>query len=229
MDKELTKYIREIYNATDIEERVLIAARGFINLFPFSRVQINEYSILSGNVKGVLDVSVHGTRSLDFQDNIRDIPLLRKAIRKREAIYSTGSEYIQQSPAKYIAIDMYRSFVIIVPITSHGNVIGYACPSTIDDSVDINDALLEQLTLYGQMIGNALVTLSHLDNSHNLSKREIEILQHVSWGETVKEMSSFLQISEFTIQDYIKSAIKKLNAHNRMHAVSEALRLGIIV
>lgn len=229
MDIELASTIREIYDATDIEERVLIAARGFLNLFPFSRVQINEYSILSGNIKGVLDVSVHGTRSLDFQDNIRDLPLLRKAIRKRESIYATGSEYIQQSPAKYVATDMYRSSVVIVPITSHGNVIGYACPSTSDQSIDIDEPLLERLTLYGQMIGNAFVTSNHLDHSHNLSKREIEILQHVSWGETIKEMASFLQLSEFTIQDYIKSAIKKLNAQNRMHAVSEALRLGIIV
>lgn len=228
MDAELKNYIRQMYDTADSEERVLIAARGFINLFPFSRVHLSGYSILSGNIEGVLDVSVYGVSSLNIKDNIRDFPLLRKAFRTREAIYSFGSEFTQQSPAKYVSMDMYRSYVIIVPITTNSNVIGYACPSYYNGTDDINDTLLKRLTLYGQLVGNALVSSNHEVKFNILSKREVETLQHVSWGETVKEIAQYLQISEFTIQDYIKSAIKKLNAQNRMHAVSEALRLGII-
>ncbi len=231
MDLELKNYIQSIFNTTEHDERVLIAARGFINLFSFSRVHLMDYSVISGNLEGVLYVSNTGTIPLPLKkDNIRNYPLLRKAIRKQEAIYSFGPEYIQQSPAEIVALDMYRSYVIIVPITSNGNVIGYACPSFDNESEtdSVTDALLKRLTLYGRLVGNALVSLNYIDNVSKLSKREVEILQRVSWGETVKEIAYYLQISEYTIQDYMKSSIKKLNAHNRMHAVSEALRLGII-
>lgn len=230
MDLELKNYIQSIFNATEHDERVLIAARGYINLFPFSRVHIHDYSVLSGNIEGVLDVSFDGTKTLNLKGNIRNFPLLRKTLRKQEAIYIYGSEYIQQSPADIVALDMYRSYVIIVPITSNGNVIGYACPSFGNEPEPdaVTDTLLKRLTLYGRLVGNALVSLNYIDNVNKLSKREVEILQRVSWGETVKEIAYYLQISEFTIQDYMKSSIKKLNAQNRMHAVSEALRLGII-
>ena len=229
MEKEIRNYVQLIYQTTDHHDRVLVAARGFINLFSATRVHIVDYSVLSGNIEGVFDVSMDGINVLNLKDNVRNLALLRKAIRKQETIYSHGPEYILQSPAQYVTIDMFRSYVIIVPITSGNNMIGYACPFFGDNCDSINQTLLDHLSLYGRFIGNALVSLNYEDNLIKLSKREIEILQHISWGETVKEIASYMKISEFTIQDYIKSAIKKLNARNRMHAVSEALRLGLIM
>jgi len=235
MDMELKNYIEKINKASDNDERILIAAMGFINLFPFTRVHINDFSILSGNIEGVIDVSNQGTSPLNLKGNIDKMPILRRALQKNEAIYSFGSEFIQQSPAEIVSLDYYSSFVIVVPITFNTNVIGYACPGfnseeEYNQNEDyINNTLLQQLTLYGQLVGDALVSLNNLNNIKKLSKREIEVLQRISWGETIKEIAHYLEISEFTIQDHIKSSIKKLNAKNRIHAVSEALRRGIII
>jgi DNA-binding CsgD family transcriptional regulator len=44
----------------------------------------------------------------------------------------------------------------------------------------------------------------------------------------MKEMAATMEISELTVKQYVKSAIKKLGAHNRSHAVGELLRKGII-
>ncbi|MFF0827557.1 helix-turn-helix transcriptional regulator [Brevibacillus sp. NPDC003359] len=50
----------------------------------------------------------------------------------------------------------------------------------------------------------------------------------MSWGESVKEMADWMGISEFTVQDYIKSALKKLGVQNRAQGVADAIRQRII-
>ena len=49
-----------------------------------------------------------------------------------------------------------------------------------------------------------------------------------AWGESSKEMADSMNISELTVKKYVKSAIKKLGANNRSHAVGELIRKGII-
>lgn len=155
------------------------------------------------------------------------MPVLRGALQNKEAIYSFGSEYIQQSPAEIVSLNFYSSFVIVVPITFNTNVIGYACPGFSNNAEykqnadQINNTLLQQLTLYGQVIGKALVSLNNVNHMKKLSKREMEILQRISWGETIKEIAHYLEISEFTIQDHIKSSIKKLHVKNHIRTVTE--------
>ncbi|WP_156304531.1 response regulator transcription factor [Lysinibacillus sp. FJAT-14745] len=41
-------------------------------------------------------------------------------------------------------------------------------------------------------------------------------------------MAASIGISEFTVQDYVRSAIRKLDAFNRVQGVAEALRRGLI-
>ncbi|MFB7640252.1 LuxR C-terminal-related transcriptional regulator [Peribacillus butanolivorans] len=50
----------------------------------------------------------------------------------------------------------------------------------------------------------------------------------MSWGESTKVMVVSLGISEFTVQNYVQSAILKLEVFNRVKGVAEAFRRGII-
>ncbi len=61
-----------------------------------------------------------------------------------------------------------------------------------------------------------------------LSSREIEVLQHVAAGLRNKQIAHELHISETTINAHIKHILEKLNAMDRTHAVTIALRRGII-
>lgn len=56
-----------------------------------------------------------------------------------------------------------------------------------------------------------------------LSKRENEILFHVSQGFTNREIASALNISEKTIEFHMKSVFKKTEADSRTEAVRNAL------
>jgi DNA-binding NarL/FixJ family response regulator len=61
-----------------------------------------------------------------------------------------------------------------------------------------------------------------------LSSREHEVLQLLSTGLTTDAAAGSLFLSPATVQDYLESAMHKLDAHNRVHAVAVAVQAGLI-
>jgi DNA-binding NarL/FixJ family response regulator len=61
-----------------------------------------------------------------------------------------------------------------------------------------------------------------------LSVREIEVLQSVAAGSSNKVIAALLVVSEATIKGHMKSILSKLGANDRTHAVTIALKRGII-
>ncbi len=228
LDTVMKDYLQMIYTAAYHEDKIVLTARGFTELFPFSGVHLYSYSPLSEIIEGILQITDQGTSPLKIRDDVRNLPLLRKAIRIQQAVYAEGSELIRLSPEKYLKMEFYKSFVLAVPIPCNTTVVGYACPGQYTGSKPIGGDLLQALTLYGQLAGKAIRSMNPIDNPSKLSDREIAVLQRMSFGESVKEMSEFMGISQFTVQDYVKSVTKKMTAHNRVQAVAEAIRQGII-
>ena len=62
----------------------------------------------------------------------------------------------------------------------------------------------------------------------DITSREIEVLQLIASGFRNKEVAHRLSISEATVNAHIKHILEKLNASDRTHAVTIALRRGII-
>ena len=60
-----------------------------------------------------------------------------------------------------------------------------------------------------------------------LSPREIEILKRVATGNSNKEIANALDISEETVKTHMKRVLEKLDAKDRTHAVTIALKRGI--
>ncbi|MCR8716087.1 response regulator [Stenotrophomonas indicatrix] len=61
-----------------------------------------------------------------------------------------------------------------------------------------------------------------------LSPRETEVLRHVAGGLSNKRIGERMQISEQTVKAHMKSLMEKLGVGDRTHAVTQALRRGII-
>jgi DNA-binding NarL/FixJ family response regulator len=61
-----------------------------------------------------------------------------------------------------------------------------------------------------------------------LTERELSVLILVADGLGNIEIADRLGIGESTVKSHVGSALRKLNAHDRAHAVGTALRLGII-
>ncbi len=61
-----------------------------------------------------------------------------------------------------------------------------------------------------------------------LTRRETQILTYVAEGNSNKEIARILSISEQTIKNHVSAILRKLNANDRAHAVTLALRSGWI-
>lgn len=62
----------------------------------------------------------------------------------------------------------------------------------------------------------------------NLTNRERDVIAWTADGKSVEEIGKILSISQDTVKYHIKNLYEKLNAVNKYHAVSNALRLGLI-
>ena len=61
-----------------------------------------------------------------------------------------------------------------------------------------------------------------------LSARETEVLQLLADGLTTEAVGRQLYLSPTTVRSYAENAMRKLEANNRVHAVANALRLGLV-
>jgi DNA-binding NarL/FixJ family response regulator len=61
-----------------------------------------------------------------------------------------------------------------------------------------------------------------------LTPREIDVVRLIAAGNANKEIAAQLSISEETVKSRVKNILSKLNANDRTHAVTIALRRGII-
>ena len=62
----------------------------------------------------------------------------------------------------------------------------------------------------------------------SLTERETEILKGVAAGKSNKRIAAELEISEGTVKTHMKSILPKLDASDRTHAVTIALKRGIL-
>jgi DNA-binding NarL/FixJ family response regulator len=62
----------------------------------------------------------------------------------------------------------------------------------------------------------------------DLSAREIEVLRLIAAGNANKQIASKLCIAEETVKSHVTNILAKLHANDRTHAVTTALKRGII-
>jgi len=61
-----------------------------------------------------------------------------------------------------------------------------------------------------------------------ISSRECEILSLVAQGKTNWEVGAILNISEYSVRDYMQGLSRRLQTSNRTHSVTRAIQLGLI-
>ncbi|MGB2665976.1 MAG: response regulator transcription factor [Candidatus Acidiferrum sp.] len=72
------------------------------------------------------------------------------------------------------------------------------------------------------------VEIAEHHTGDSLTEREIEVLRQVAAGNANKVVADHLAISEETVKAHMRSILSKLGANDRTHAVTIALKRGII-
>ncbi|WP_342430674.1 LuxR C-terminal-related transcriptional regulator [Neobacillus sp. FSL H8-0543] len=226
---DIEKYIASIKTINSHEDQIIKILEGFLELFPLLDIGLFRYSPLGFLTEGIMAITIEEglTHIRDIRDDIRTVPLTYNAVRKRKAIIITGEDFVKYN--QRYSFSANSSFLLIVPICFSSNAVGLTVSTQFSESSEKIEKLLPLLTLYGELIGKIFEDPYIINNdSCLLSKREVEVMQMLSIGESTKSIAQLMHLSEFTIKDYIKSSLKKLGVNHRTHAIAELIRQGII-
>lgn len=209
------------------EEQMYTFLQLFLELFPVRNAFLMRYSPLGHLAEGIISIQESSLVYIgEIREDIRSYPIIYAAIRERQAKFCTGLEYLKQMSSKDITSTIQT--LLVVPICYGPVAIGYICSSDFEQE-GLNEQMLEDFTQFGRQVGKLLLDTQGAENHLQvLSKRELEVMRRIAWGENTMEMADSMSISEFTVKQYIKSAIKKLGAQNRSHAIGEMYRRGWI-
>ncbi|WHY19833.1 LuxR C-terminal-related transcriptional regulator [Paenibacillus sp. G2S3] len=220
--------VRNMESTSSHEEQLYKMLQEYIHIFPVFNAYLYRYSPLGYLSEGIFGYTQTGLVHIrEYRDDIRSSPIVYAAINERKAKYTSGLDYLKQTSSKYI-IGSGAGSLIIVPIFLHSLVIGYICSTELSEGAIIDKEMLSAFTLYGKLIGGVIDKFNPNEESNVLSKRELEVMQKISSGENTKQIAESLQISPATVSQYVKSAVNKLCAKNRSHAVAILFRQGII-
>lgn len=210
-------------------EKVIVETlEAFSEVFPVLDVYLCRYSPIGFLGEGVISLQQHEIKYIhDLRYDIRTLPTIEGAIREKKAKYYEGRELFEKTSSNYVIDSKVTSF-LIVPLFSGNAVMGFIYSMNVKEGAAFTDELLDEMTRFGEETGTMLQSSLHSSNPQLLSKRELQVMRCISMGDTTKEIADALEISEMTVKQYVKLAIKKLDATNRTHAVAQLIRKGIL-
>jgi DNA-binding NarL/FixJ family response regulator len=130
----------------------------------------------------------------------------------------------------------YPATKVIVLTTYAGDVLAQQALKAGAQAYVLKGLIRRELLDTIRAVGNGLKRIStdvanqiaeHMGHE-SLSEREMEVLRLVALGNSNKRIAGHLSISEQTIKGHLKSILAKLGASDRTHAVTLALKRGII-
>lgn len=127
------------------------------------------------------------------------------------------------------ATDFRMSKGFITPIHGIG---GFKAGISLGgQDIDLNEHSKPALHLMSLYAFEAICKLidSQPEMDHRLTPRERETLSWASQGKTAYEIGAILHIGQRTVEEHLATAVRKLGASNRTHAVAIAIRNRIIV
>lgn len=116
-----------------------------------------------------------------------------------------------------------------VPIVAvGGDLVAVAFGGDRPELTEAEQSALHLIAIYAHSRASGLLAPSSEAGAYGLTPRERECLQWTAVGKTSWEIAQILNISQHTADWYIASAARKLKAVNRVQAVAEGLRRGLI-
>jgi DNA-binding NarL/FixJ family response regulator len=127
--------------------------------------------------------------------------------------------------ARFVALTTYRGDVQVLRALKAGAT-GYLLKSTLRE--DLADTIRAVHAGRRWVPSEIAAEITEHVAEDALSNREIEVLRRIARGTSNKIIAEQLAISEATVKSHVKSILSKLQANDRTHAVTIALKRGFI-
>jgi len=209
--------------------RVLVAATSAIRRGGLEAwVRRNRSLQLSGSVPGTAGLAA---RAREIQP---DVILADIATGDRQFIATIGSLVEEDIPVVVLIDDPEPGWAAsalragvraIIPRESPGEEILAATHAAVNGLVLVEAGTAQELAKYAPS-GNREDAFEHLEE---LSPREVEVLRWMAEGLGNKEIADRLGISDHTVKFHISSILAKLGVGSRTEAVTQGIRMGLVL
>ncbi|HEU5139294.1 MAG TPA: LuxR C-terminal-related transcriptional regulator [Bacillales bacterium] len=232
-----------IMRSQNLNEVIQNITFGFVNYLPFERCALFSYSTDEGRGFGLSGYHFNNEAIRSIKEPIDNIPLIKKNLRNlqpiRENLKNLQPIYISEAtegfPTRYVR-EFQLETVVVAPIyvPSEGRLIGAAIlDQGPGKKFKLSRETFTALMKFGQSAGEILAKFGggqpeKRESPFHLSPREVEVLKLMADGASTMEAAGELQLSEYTVRDYVSTVMHKMNARNRTEAAARAIRSGII-
>lgn len=163
-----------------------------------------------------------------FHDPVCKFALTTSQTFEWETAYELASEFgkrILEEGQKYSS-----PFGIAIPIRAGDlpqGIISIGFGKAIPSPREISAIEMAAIHCYTHLL--RLLNILEQPETEKLTKRETDVLNFVAAGKTNWEVSKIFDISEHSVAQHMKNISRKMNAANRAHAVTLAIKSGQII
>ena len=160
-----------------------------------------------------------------FRKHRPDVTLMDLQMPEMDGIASTTAIRAEWSDARIVMLTTYRGDAQALRALKAG-ASGYLLKSMV--RTNVLDAIRAVHTGRRYIPHEVATALADHVTDDLLSAREIEVLTRIAAGGSNKLVAAQLFVSEETVKSHIRNIMGKLTAKDRTHAVTIALKRGII-
>jgi two-component system, NarL family, response regulator len=160
-----------------------------------------------------------------FRELRPDVTLMDLQMPETDGLAATIAIRAEWPEARIVMLTTYRGDTQALRALKAGAV-GYLLKSMI--RTDLLDAIRSVHAGHRHIPVEIAAELAAHVTDDALSPRELEVLRRVAAGNSNRLVADQLVLSEDTVKTHMKSIMSKLSANDRTHAVTIALKRGII-
>ena len=202
---------------------------------PIRILVVDDHPVLRDGVAALLENQTdmvlageagNGSEAVERYNELRpDVTLMDLQMPGMNGVEAIGAIRAVNPQARIIVLTTYAGDAQAVRALKAGAA-GYLLKSSLrTELIDaIHDVHRGQRHVHREVAGEIAMHVA----DEPLSEREIAILRLVSIGKANKQIASTLGLSEETVKGHLKSIFAKLDVADRTHAVTMAVRRGII-
>jgi DNA-binding NarL/FixJ family response regulator len=160
-----------------------------------------------------------------FREHRPDVTLMDLQMPELDGVAATAAIRAEWPDARIVMLTTYRGDAQAFRALKAG-ASGYLLKSMI--RMDLLEAIRSVHSGHRHIPGGIAAELAAHVTDDALSPREMEVLKRVASGSSNRRVADQLALSEDTVKAHMKSIMSKLSANDRTHAVTIALKRGII-